>query len=298
MRIAILSTSKLPKFLGDDHPMEESLFAEDDLLVAELGRIGIQAERISWRTQNTNWSSYEVAIIRSTWDYIDSPDLFFDKLEEIENSGVRIINPLETVRWNSDKQYLEELVQMEMPVVPTCFLRSDSDKRVPLAWLSEGKTVVLKPTVGVGGFGVRTFDNPANLIKELSTYDYNCPLMAQPFLSSIPNEGEWSFVFGAGELLYSVIKKPAAGDYRVQAMYGSSTLEMTPSEKDLAIAMKVASQLPVKASLMRIDMARLPDGDLALMEAELIEPQLYLFDVPEAAKKLAGAIKNSLEASP
>ncbi len=36
MTIAILSTTKLPKFLGDSHPEEDSLFAEDDVLGTAL----------------------------------------------------------------------------------------------------------------------------------------------------------------------------------------------------------------------------------------------------------------------
>lgn len=42
----------------------------------------------------------------------------------------------------------------------------------------------------------------------------------------------------------------------------------------------------------RIDMVRQPDGRLALMETKLVEPQLFLFDVPEAADRLADAIPN------
>ena len=33
MKIALLSTDKLPDFLGDDHPDEEALFAEDSRLI-------------------------------------------------------------------------------------------------------------------------------------------------------------------------------------------------------------------------------------------------------------------------
>lgn len=46
----------------------------------------------------------------------------------------------------------------------------------------------------------------------------------------------------------------------------------------------------VPVELARIDMTRLANGRLALMEAELIEPQLFLFDVPQAAGQLADAI--------
>ncbi len=44
------------------------------------------------------------------------------------------------------------------------------------------------------------------------------------------------------------------------------------------------------AHFARFDMARLPDGRLALMGPELIEPQLFFFDVPEAADLVAEAV--------
>ena len=294
MRIAILSTNKLPRFLGDDHPTEGSLFAEDILLIEELSRIGVSAERVGWRAQNIDWSKFEAAVIRSTWDYIDDPDLFFATLKQIEDAGVRLINPVETVHWNSDKRYLKELAKRDLPVVPTHFLTGQSDiSGLPDCFLN-AERLVLKPTVGVGGFGVRIFRSPTELMAALPQFDGGSPLMVQPFLPSISSEGEWSFVFGAGELLYSVLKEPAAGDYRVQVMYGATTTEKTPAEEDRNAAIRVARNLPVTASVMRIDMARLPDGTLGLMEAELIEPQLYLFDVPEAAPKLAWAVKETL----
>jgi len=72
-------------------------------------------------------------------------------------------------------------------------------------------------------------------------------------------------------------------------MYGARTLEVTPSFEDRQAAEAVYQSLPVRADLARIDMVRLGDA-LVLMEAELIEPQLYLFDVPAAAERLATAI--------
>lgn len=44
----------------------------------------------------------------------------------------------------------------------------------------------------------------------------------------------------------------------------------------------------------RIDMARLPSGDLAVMEAEMIEPYLYPQQGPELGKRMAEAILGRL----
>ena len=116
----------------------------------------------------------------------------------------------------------------------------------------------------------------------------------QPFLASVRDEGEWSFVFGAGRFLYAAFKRPAPEDFRVQVMYGARTTPAAPAPCDLAAAETALAALPVPVHLARIDMARLADGGLALMEAELIEPQLFLHDLPEAAGLLAAAILSSL----
>lgn len=295
MRIAILSTNKLPSFLGENHPTEESLFAEDNALIAELAAIGVEAERIPWRNEGVDWSSFEAAVIRSTWDYIDSPDDFMSVLESIDTAGTRLINPLGTVRWNFDKRYLTELDRHGILIVPTFFLDGGAEELDDLrTWLEGRGKCVAKPTVGVGGFGVKTYERPEELLDWLSSAPPAETIMIQPFLPSIAEEGEWSFVFGCGEPLYSVLKKPKAGDFRVQVMYGATTLERTPAAQDLQAAEDVWNALPSNTCLARIDMSRLPDGRLALMEAELIEPQLFLFDVPDAARKLAGAIERML----
>ena len=44
----------------------------------------------------------------------------------------------------------------------------------------------------------------------------------------------------------------------------------------------------------RIDMVRLPAGELAVMEAELIEPYLYPEQGPELGERLAAAVAAGL----
>ena len=71
IRASILSTDRLPRFLGDDRPTEEGLFGEDDILIAALADHGIAGERVPWRRTDVDWQGYDLAILRSTWDYID-----------------------------------------------------------------------------------------------------------------------------------------------------------------------------------------------------------------------------------
>ena len=289
MKIALLSTDRLPAFLGTDHPDEESLFAEDDVLARAFQARGAEAERIPWHRQEADWGRFDIALLRSTWDYIDDLPGFLAALTEIDESGCRLINPLPTIRWNCNKAYLAELTAAGLPVVPTVFCEPGADP-VPLIEELGGSDpgYVVKPLVGVGGYGVERCRGAASAAAALGRLA--APALLQPYLPAIATEGEWSFVFGAGKLLYCALKIPKSGDYRVQVMYGAQTRARDPSPGDRALAERCLRSLPVTAEVARMDFVRLPGGRLALMEAELIEPQLYFHDIPDAADKLAQAV--------
>jgi len=291
MTIALLSTTKLPAFLGRDHPDERALFAEDDALAAALARRGVTARRVAWCQPDAPWPQYDLVLVRSTWDYIDDLPAFLQGLGRIEAAGCRMVNPLATIRWNADKRYLADLGRSGMVVVPTTFVAPGEAPSAALERLEQSSTgYVLKPVVGVGAYGTERLADRRQLAERLGRECDPAARLIQPFLTSVATEGEWSFVFGAGRFLYAALKTPKAGDFRVQVMYGASTVPKTPSPADLAAAQRCYRALPVPAEIARIDMVRLPDGRLALMEVELIEPQLFLFDVPEAAKRLADAV--------
>ena len=296
MKIALLSTDKLPAFLGEDHPDEETLFAEDFKLIEALELQGLSAERVSWRRSDIDWSRYDCVLVRSTWDYIDDYELFLQTIGEIEASGARLLNPREVIQWNSSKRYLGELMSLGASVVPSLILEDgDWSAAEVQSILAHGESeLIVKPLVGVGAFQLRRFTDVHDLDKVRRSGELDYPVMVQPFLSSIQSEGEWSFVFGGRQFLYAVLKVPTEGDYRVQVMYGARTLPRKPSDDDLAAARAVLEKVPYQTHLARVDMVRMPSGNLALMELELIEPQLYLFDVPESAQMLAEATRNYL----
>ncbi len=294
--VAVLSTDRLPKFFGDDHPTEEGLFAEDDTLIAALSEHGMVGTRVPWRRPDIDWRRYDLAILRSTWDYLEDLALFFAVLEDLSRH-CRLVNPLATVRWNYDKRYLAELEQAGVPVVPTRYcsrldLADGVLRTLPSGFVADG--IIIKPTIGVGAFETYRIDDPTGSTEapalELSGDSY----MVQPFLPAILSEGEWSFVFLRGALAYTARKVPAAGEWRSQVMYGGRTVGEQPTPSDRAAAEAVMEKLPVEAIYARIDMARLADGGLALMEAELIEPQLFFADIPSTATAFAHAITESL----
>ena len=54
-------------FLSADHL--EGYVIDDDLAYAPLRDLGCEVQTISWRNDKVDWSQFDCAIIRSTWDY-------------------------------------------------------------------------------------------------------------------------------------------------------------------------------------------------------------------------------------
>jgi glutathione synthase/RimK-type ligase-like ATP-grasp enzyme len=120
------------------------------------------------------------------------------------------------------------------------------------------------------------------------------PMMVQPFLPKIVEEGEISFIFVDGEFSHALIKRAAKGDYRIQSTYGGTEEAITPSTEDLSDAKTILGALDVPPLYARVDMLRGEDGGLLLMEMELIEPYLYPVEGPELGVRMAAAVKKRL----
>ena len=119
MRVAILSFQDLPSFITWDVPDLDELLEEDRLLISAFEDHGVEASSIVWRDTTVDWGVFDVALIRSTWDYIDHIESFLAVLTEIETSPCTLFNPEEVIRWNSNKHYLKDLESWDVPTIPT-----------------------------------------------------------------------------------------------------------------------------------------------------------------------------------
>ena len=100
----------------------------DDKLISPMNQNGWECEFIPWDQSNINWNNFDLAIIRSTWDYQDRIQEFLDVLENINLSNCILENSLELVKWNIDKSYLKELSKKKIQIVPSLFLRKLFEK--------------------------------------------------------------------------------------------------------------------------------------------------------------------------
>ena len=120
------------------------------------------------------------------------------------------------------------------------------------------------------------------------------PMMVQPFLSKIQEEGEYSFIFIDGAFSHALLKQAKSGDYRIQSSYGGWETPVSPSTEDMADATAILGLMDEMPLYARVDMIRDTDERLVLMELELIEPYLYPKEGPELGPRMAQAVKARL----
>lgn len=245
---------------------------------------------IDWRAPLDALATADLAILGTPWDYTDAKEEFLARLVELEESGVIVCNGSAVVRWNADKLYLRELAARGAPSIPTLWPENPTSADIQAAFDHfDTDRIVVKRRVGAGAIGQDIFqrDDPA-----ITSWQMNQAAMIQPFLPAIEQEGELSFIFVEGSLSHTLIKRAASGDYRIQSLYGGIEAPLNPAPADRDAAEAIMAMLPFSEPPLyaRIDMIRLGDGRLAVIEAELIEPYLYPLQGPQFGRLWADAI--------
>lgn len=290
-RIAILRCGKLPSFVTWEIPNLDELFEEDNILIRGFEARGFEASAVVWTDPSVDWNQYDIALIRSTWDYLDEQERFLQVLAQIEASSCRLFNLLEAVRWNIDKRYLLELEKWGVPIIPTYLASEIEAGTLPGMFVEKGwQAVILKPTVGLGGSYSQRVPSE-ELTSTLTALRDNQPrheYLIQPFIEDVVREGEWSFVYFNRQLSHVLLKKPAPNDYRVQGIYGGTIQPAAPQTRDLLQAEAVMAKLPFDVLYARLDFVRV-NGLLSIIEVELIEPIFSFNLVPESVARLVNA---------
>tara|TARA_R110002096_G_scaffold433381_2_gene651965 strand:- start:2832 stop:3656 length:825 start_codon:yes stop_codon:yes gene_type:complete len=262
-----------------------ALSKDDPILLAAIERAGHEAMHWCWDDPQVDWSSIDVALIRSTWDYFQRPDEFRVWLACVE-SQTKLRNPPAMLNWNFDKRYLGELAEAGVPVVPTEYAGSAEEVQAALERIWQlGQSAILKPVISGGSWGLQHLHH-GDLV-ELNAEQ--APYMVQPFVPEIKSEGELAVIALGGVVHHGIRKVPKQGDFRVQAEFGGINTVEAPSEEATALAQQALDACPGKSLYARVDMVR-RSGNLEIMEVELFEPELFLTLVPEAATRLVDCL--------
>ncbi len=249
---------------------------------------GFRIEDVSWDDPKADWSAYAAVIIGTTWDYWDRLDEFLAALERIEGQ-TRLFNGSALVKWNVRKTYLRELETKGAKLIPTLWLDVPDDAAARAAFGTLGSDdLVFKRQVGAGA------KDQHRLKRGEPIPEMRHPMMAQPFLPMIQTEGELSFIFIDGEFCHALIKRAQPGDYRIQSTYGGREEKIAPGADDLAAARAIIGTLDEAPLYGRVDMLRGVDGELLLMELEVIEPYLYPVEGQELGERIAAGVARRL----
>ena len=279
---------------------------DDEHAYEPLRSLGWHVDAVPW-DKPAAWRDYDLVVIRSPWDYQRDPEAFLAVLAEIERLGVPLQNSLQTVRWNLRKTYLRDLAERGVPIVPTVFRdRLDAGDLERLFDEVAGDDpargeIVLKPLVGANADGAFRLDRRAaeERAAEVEIYYARRPLLAQPFVPAVLDEGEYSLFYFDGQHSHTILKTPETGDFRVQEEHGA-TIRAVAAEEALLDAGRAAREALSESPLyLRADFVRSSEGDpFWLMELELIEPSLYLRMDAEAPARFARALDARFAARP
>ena len=97
-------------------------------------------------------------------------------------------------------------------------------------------------------------------------------------------------MFFGGAFSHAIVKRPKAGDFRVQPHLGGSEQPCDPPPGAEALARAALAAAPAPAAYARVDMIADANGQLRIMELELIEPALWLEHAPDGGASYVAAI--------
>jgi glutathione synthase/RimK-type ligase-like ATP-grasp enzyme len=279
--------------LGDYNNNAES----EDLMLAELLKEhGISYEFQVWSDPNVEWSKYSHLLIKSPWDYFDRYTEFKDWCSRIKHMGIPVFNDVETILWNSDKKYLQEIQDKGHKIIPTQFLPKDQEVALETAFADfQTDLLIFKPSVSGGAKNTIKLKQGETASYETLVNDLvkEEEFLLQPFIPEVVAEGEYSLIFFNGKFSHAVLKSPKDGDFRVQHFFGGKITTIEPSEKMMEDSQNIINDFAQNCLYARVD-GVLIDGEFYLMELELIEPYLFLFTSPEAKRNYMEALNAKL----
>lgn len=252
-----------------------------------LAAAGADVVPIAWKDAD-NLSNFDLVLPLVVWGYHFDYRRWLGLLDRAEAQRWPMVNPPALLRWNGDKAYLAELAERGVSTVPTLAVEAccDADleearRRFDSDWL------VVKPTVSASAMGTYRL-GPRD---DLPADSRGRPIIIQPLIEEIAATGEFSLMLFDGEFSHAVVKRPKAGDFRVQEYHGGVTLPCpVPPAGAVRLAQAALAAAPATAAYARVDIVPDDAGVLRIMELELIEPSLFLHHAPDGGAAFTRSI--------
>lgn len=299
MHIGLLVSANLLPGAGEQRGDAFEFDEELGSLRPAFATLDMNIDPVLWDDAAAQAKHYDALLPLMVWDYFEGNEERFLDTMEAANAVTPVLNPPELLRWNSDKAYLEEMAARGAKIIPTKRVDAVGPEQAAAAFDQFGTDrIVIKPQVG-GGAWRQALYKRGDAWPNAATLPPGTALI-QPFLPSVISEGEYSFLYFGGQLSHALIKNAKAGDYRIQSLYGGTETTYRPSADEISAANAILATLETPPLYARVDLLRGLDGQLALIELEMIEPYLYLphaetiGGINQGALKLGEALKARL----
>lgn len=280
-----LATTAAARALDEDHASLE----------AALRQSGFDVHRADWDDAAVDWSGFDAVLLRSTWNYFDDLPKFLDWCAQVA-AVTTLLNPLDVVRWNTDKHYLGDLAGRGIATVESHFVEpGDAPDAFP-----DFAEFVVKPAVGAGSRDAQRYlraqrDAAIAHVRRLTGSGRSA--LVQPYLRGVDTQGETALLFFDGVYSHAIrkgalLRRDEGPTQQLFAPEQISAREPDPAE--LALAQQVIAALPFDPlTYARVDLLPSADGP-QLLELELTEPSLFLDTAPGSAQRLATVLATQL----
>lgn len=252
-----------------------------------------------WDDPAVDWSAFDLAVLRATWDYSVRVQEFLSWAESTARR-TRLLNPLPCVRWNIDKHYLKDLAAAGVPTIPSHFIEpgQDAHEQAPrFLAATAAREIVVKPAIGAGSRDAQRHErsNVRGLCEHAQRIvDSGHSALLQPYLESVDEHGEAALICYAGQFSHA-IRKGALLKRGVAAEQGlfakESITPRAPTAAELRLAQQTLAAIPFGIPLYaRVDLLLDEQGAPTVLELELTEPSMFFAHAPEAAARFAAVL--------
>ncbi|MBN8885973.1 MAG: hypothetical protein J0I77_09655 [Rudaea sp.] len=292
-KIALVTAAAARDLDEDLPPLADALRAQ-----------GTDFEIVNWDDVQTDWSQYRLAVLRSTWDYTARLGEFLDWTARA-SAATNLVNPLDVVRWNTDKHYLGDLARAGVPAVASHFIEPGEDADTLLdRFLHKHASAefVVKPSVGAGSRDAQRHgreERAAALAHAQRLLDAGRSVLLQPYLDRVDEHGETALILFDGEFSHAIRKGPLLrrGEGSTRALFAAEHITpRAPTADELRVAQEALAAIPFAKPLLyaRVDLIRDGADKPCVLELELTEPSLFFTYAEGAAQRFAQALARRL----
>lgn len=275
---------------------------DEDLapLESALREAGADVTLVDWDDTRTDWSRFDLALLRSPWDYMHRLPEFLAWAERA-STQTTLHNPLPVIRWNTDKHYLRDLEKSGVAIVPSVFVEPGEDAPAALAAFlrahADCTEFVVKPAIGAGSRDAQRYhrgDSDAAIAHVRRLIDAGRSVLLQPYLDRVDEHGETALVFFDGKFSHAIRKGPLLkrGEGPTRALFAAEHITpRQPSPAELSLSQRALAAMPFGTlPYARIDLIQHADGTPRLLELELTEPSLFFAYAPGSVERFARAL--------